>query len=239
MMNHNHYQENQNQNQNPAHLPEIQSGRQPAVQIGQDMPGLSTVSHVTIMQDMREKYEMARVYCQAGNIPQAYQNRPADCMIAIDMAERMGVPVLMVMQSLYVVRGKPSWSGQACMSFIQANPNFKDVRTVYTGKPGSQDRGCYIVAKRTSDDSEVYGVHVTLAMAQAEGWLKANPKWRNMPDLMLAYRAASFFARVHCPAVLMGVAVEGEAEDIEGANQSGNSRNTGNSGKNPERRNIL
>ncbi|MDE7122605.1 MAG: hypothetical protein K2O42_10660 [Oscillospiraceae bacterium] len=31
-------------------------------------------------------------------------------------------------------------------------------------------------------------------------------------DLMLAYCVASFFVRVHCPAVLMGVAVEGETE---------------------------
>ncbi|MDE5753752.1 MAG: hypothetical protein K2H89_04330, partial [Oscillospiraceae bacterium] len=202
----NNYQENQN----PAQLPEIQPGIQRAVQImpdGQDMPGLST-THVHIMQDMREKYQMALTYCKAGNIPKAYQGRPADCMVAIDMAERMNIPVLMVMQSLYVVQGKPSWSGQACMSFIQAHPNFKDVRTIYTGKPGSAQRGCYIVAKRTSDNSEVYGVHVTIAMAQAEGWAK-NPKWKNIPDLMLAYRAASFFARVHCPAVLMGVSVEG------------------------------
>ena len=35
-----------------------------------------------------------------------------------------------------------------------------------------------------------------------------------MPEQMLAYRAASFFARVYIPNSLMGVYVEGEAEDI-------------------------
>ena len=35
-----------------------------------------------------------------------------------------------------------------------------------------------------------------------------------MPELMLAYRAAAFFARIHIPNLLMGCFVEGEAEDI-------------------------
>ena len=36
-----------------------------------------------------------------------------------------------------------------------------------------------------------------------------------MPELMLAYRAAAFFARVHIPNTLMGCAVEGEVEDTQ------------------------
>lgn len=174
----------------------------------------------TVVSDMREAFKMAKVLCTAELIPDAYRGKPADCMIAIDMANRMNISPLMVMQSLYVVKGKPSWSGQACMSFIQANPDFTDVRPVYVESSSTQDRGCYISAKRTSDGSEVRGVLVTLAMAKAEGWTK-NPKWQNMPDLMLAYRASAFFARVYCPAVLMGVSVEGEIEDITTKSEKG------------------
>jgi len=166
-----------------------------------------------MLDSLREAYTIAKTMCQAEIIPQAYQNKPADCMIAIDMASRMDVSPLMVMQSLYVVKGKPSWSGQACMSFIQTNPNFRNVKPIYVGEPNEDSRGCYISAERTSDDSEVKGVCVTIAMAKAEGWT-SNRKWINMPDLMLAYRAAAFFARVYCPSILMGVLVEGEAEDI-------------------------
>ena len=42
----------------------------------------------------------------------------------------------------------------------------------------------------------------------------SNKKWKTMPEQMLAYRAAAFFARLYCPEVLMGCQVEGEAEDI-------------------------
>lgn len=166
-----------------------------------------------VISDMRSAYKLAEVMCQAQVIPDAYKNKPSDCMIAIDMANRMGVSPLMVMQSLYVVKGKPSWSGSACMSFIQANPNFKDVTPIYVGNPGTDERGCYIQATRVSDGLKIQGTCVTMAMAKAEGWTK-NPKWFSMTDQMLGYRASSFFARIYCPAVLMGVAVEGEIEDI-------------------------
>lgn len=170
-------------------------------------------ANTSVIDSLREAYALAKVYCKAEVIPDNYRGKPADCMIAIDMASRIGVSPLMVMQNLYVVKGKPSWSGQACMSFIQANPAFTDVVPVYTGEAGNSDRGCYISAKRTSDGLEVKGVHVTLEMARKEGWIK-NSKWLNMPDLMLAYRASAFFARVYCPSVLMGVLVEGEVENI-------------------------
>ena len=51
-----------------------------------------------------------------------------------------------------------------------------------------------------------------MGMAKAEGWI-SNPKWRNMPELMLAYRASAFFARVHCPDTLMGLQTVDEAEE--------------------------
>ena len=123
----------------------------------------------------------------------------------------MGVTPLMVMQNLYVVKGKPSWSGQACMSFIKAK--YGDAAPIYTGERGTDSRGCY-VRVRTPEGEIIEGTEVTIGMAKAEGWMN-NSKWKNMPELMLAYRAAAFFARVYCPEILMGVQVEGEVEDSE------------------------
>lgn len=162
-----------------------------------------------IISDFRQYFKMASELCKADIIPQAYKGKVADTAIAIDMANRMGVSPMMVMQSMFVVKGKPSWSGQACLSFIRAK--FTDVKVIYVGAKGTDDRGCYV--KATDKDGDVLeGTTVTMAMAKAEGWT-SNSKWRNMPEQMLAYRAASFFARVHCPETLMGVQVEGEVED--------------------------
>ena len=147
-------------------------------------------------------------------IPQSYQGKPQDCFVAIEMANRMGVSPMVVMQNMYVVKGKPSWAGQACTMLINSCGKFKDVKHIYTGEKGKPNRGCYVTATRISDGSQVDGVEVTMQMAQAEGWT-SNSKWRNMPELMLAYRASAFFARVYCPEAMMGVHTAEEVYDAD------------------------
>ena len=153
-------------------------------------------------------------------IPQSYQGKPQDCFVAIEMANRMGVSPMVVMQNMYVVKGKPSWAGQACTMLINSCGKFKDVKHIYTGEKGKPNRGCYVTATRISDGSQVDGVEVTMQMAQAEGWT-SNSKWKNMPELMLAYRAAAFFARVYCPEALMGVQTADEIYDADAMPVSG------------------
>lgn len=164
-------------------------------------------------ETMKFVYSTAKMLSQTELVPQNYQNKPENCVIAIDMANRMGVSPMFVMQNLYVVKGKPSWSGQACMSLIQACGRFENIKTVYSGDKGTEARGCHITAVRISDGETVEGPEVTVSMAKAEGWM-SNPKWRNMPELMLAYRAAAFFARIYCPDALMGVQTAEENEDV-------------------------
>ena len=147
-------------------------------------------------------------------IPQSYQGKPQDCFVAIEMANRMGVSPMVVMQNMYVVKGKPSWAGQACTMLINSCVKFKDVKHIYTGEKGKPNRGCYVTATRISDGSQVDGVEVTMQMAQSEGWT-SNSKWRNMPELMLAYRASAFFARVYCPEAMMGVQTAEEVYDAD------------------------
>ncbi len=163
------------------------------------------------IESFRESYKLASVFAKSSLVPQQYQGKTEDCAIAVDMAERMGVSPLMVMQSLYVVKGKPSWSGQACMSFIKAK--YGDAQPVYTGQRGTDTRGCFVRVIKP-DGEVIEGTEVTIAMAKSEGWM-SNSKWKNMPEQMLAYRAAAFFARVYCPEILMGVSVEGEVEDMQ------------------------
>ena len=156
----------------------------------------------------------AQMLSQTSIIPATYQGKPQDCFVAIEMATRMGVSPLVVMQNMYVVKGKPAWAGQACTMFINSCGKFTQVKHVYTGEKGTDSRGCYVTAIRISDGVQVNGVEVTIAMAKAEGWT-SNTKWRNMPELMLAYRASAFFARVHCPEALMGVQLVDEIYDTE------------------------
>lgn len=174
----------------------------------------NTVSAWTDKGQFEQLLRAANMLSKTSIIPAHYQGKPQDCFVAIEMANRMNISPMVVMQNMYVVKGKPSWAGQACIMLINSCGKFKDVKHVYTGEKGTQNRGCYVTATRVSDGSRVDGVEVTLAMAQSEGWM-SNPKWKNLPELMLAYRAAAFFARVYCPEAMMGVQTAEEVFDAE------------------------
>ena len=181
---------------------------------------LSSGTFATI-ENFKDIYDIGKMFASSTLVPQAYQGKAMDCTIAVDMANRMGVYPMYVMQNLYVVKGKPSWSGQACMSMIKATPIYKNVRPVYFGEPDTDSWGCYVRAEDKKTGEIINGAKVTIQMAKEEGWYSKKDKygnetskWQTMPELMLAYRAASFFAKVYIPNSLMGCAVEGEAEDI-------------------------
>jgi hypothetical protein len=56
-------------------------------------------------------------------------------------------------------------------------------------------------------------------MAEAERWTQDNgtepSKWQTMPELMFRYRAAMFFARIHCPGALLGLRSTEELEEMQ------------------------
>ena len=186
--------------------------------VASPQPELAPVTVWTDKKQFDQLFRVANMLSQTSIIPATYQGKPYDCFVALEMATRMGVSPLVVMQNMYVVKGKPAWAGQACTMFINSCGKFTQVKHVYTGEKGTDSRGCYVTATRISDGIQVNGVEVTMAMAKAEGWT-ANTKWRTMPELMLAYRASAFFARVHCPEALMGVQLADEIYDAD-ANRS-------------------
>ncbi len=66
------------------------------------------------------------------------------------------------------------------------------------------------------DGNRVEGVPISMAMAKVEGWYdKSGSKWQTMPELMLRYRAATFFKNIHCPEITMGFRTSDEAMDID------------------------
>lgn len=125
------------------------------------------------------------------------------------------------MQNLYIVKGKPSWSGQACRALIENDGRYRNITTVYIGEKGTDSWGCYLQAEAVKTGELVKGPTVDISMAKREGWYSKKDrdgyeisKWQTMPELMLAYRAAAFFARIYCPSAMMGFQTAEEVTDI-------------------------
>lgn len=159
---------------------------------------------------------VAKLLAASDYVPENYRGNVANCTIAIDVANRMGISPLMVMQTLYIVRGKPSWSGQACKALIDGSGKFENTEYVYVGTEGSDSWGCYLQGIDKKSGKVIKGTTVTIQMAKQEGWYnKSGSKWQTMPELMLAYRAAAFFLRVHCPSMMMGFQTAEEVADVD------------------------
>lgn len=169
---------------------------------------MSVYSDVTLYNNA---LKMAESLSKSDLIPENYRNKPESCLIAIDVARQIGArSPIFVMQNLYVVKGKPSWSGQYCDAVVRAN--FKKVKVDLSGE--GDDRGCQVTAY-DENGNFCEGTRVTIRMAKQEGWFsKQGSKWQTIPDLMLQYRAFAFFSRVHCPDKLLGIHDEFENLDI-------------------------
>ena len=181
---------------------------------------------VTMWNDvkiMNMSFRTARMLSGSALVPDTYRNSPENCLVAIDLANRLGLSPLMVMQNLYVVKGKPSWSGSFCAAAINGSGRFTPLEYIFTGEPGTPSHGCYAKATRRSNGSVCVSDTVTLQMAQREGWYSKKDKygnetskWQTMPVQMMMYRAAAFFARAHCSDVLLGIPTYEEVQDVRG-----------------------
>ncbi|MFT5871136.1 MAG: hypothetical protein ACI8WT_000034 [Clostridium sp.] len=156
----------------------------------------------------QDKFELAQRMATALSkstiVPQDYRNNISNTLIALDMSNRIGISPMMVMQNLYVINGRPSWSSQFIIALINNSKRFAEsLKFKLEGK--SDEMSCYAYTKNYSGE-EILGPVISMKMAKEEGWLsKSSSKWKTMPEVMIRYRAASFFGRLYCSDLLMGI----------------------------------
>lgn len=157
---------------------------------------------------------MAKLLSVSNIAPQNYRGNLPDCVIAIDIANRMGVSPLTVMQNSQIVHGNFSWKGTACKAMIDSCGKYTKTRYVEVGEKGKDSWGFYLEAI-DKDGEIIKGIPVTMEMAKKEGWYDKNgSKWKTMPELMMKYRASAFFMRTECASLAMGFLTAEENEDI-------------------------
>lgn len=184
------------------------------------------------VEEMERLFRLGREISKSSMIPEKFQGNPMNCAIALDMAKRTGLSPMTVMSGMYFIDGAPAWNGVTSMAIIKSCGKFTDINYVYTGDWESfesmisedepeTDAGCYVSARIKETGKVVRGTEISISMAVKEGWYsKKNEigeevsKWRTMPRQLIAYRAATFFARMYCPDSLSGIPVECEVEDI-------------------------
>ena len=174
------------------------------------------VAEATAKKDLLNMaYKQAQFYAASTIVPAQYQNNPSNCFIAIEMANRIGANPFQVMQSLNVIKGKPSWSSAFIIAAVNQSGRFKTpLNYQMTGEASKGTLSCVAWAI-SKDGTKCESIKVTQEMAKLEGWsTKEGSKWKTMPELMIRYRAAAFFGRQYCPDLLLGLMTTEEQRDI-------------------------
>lgn len=162
----------------------------------------------------REAWTVAEQLAKSKLIPKEFQNNPPDCIIAMEMAQRIGAGIFPVMQSLYIVHGKPGWSAQFIIAALNSCGRFSPLRFDMVGD--GDDKTCTAWSLEKVTGERLTGPSVSIDMAKKEGWYSKNgSKWQTMPELMLRYRAATFFGRLYAPDILMGMRTAEELHDTD------------------------
>lgn len=157
--------------------------------------------------------QMAKALASSTIVPQTFQKNDANCLIAIEQAQRLRVSPMMVMQNLHVIQGRPSWSSKFLIAAINNSGKF-DMELQFEETQDKDGKPFSCTAWTTKNGRKVNGMTVDMDMAKEEGWLNRNgSKWKTMPQLMLRYRAASFFSSLNCPELTMGLYTREEMQD--------------------------
>jgi len=165
------------------------------------------------VQSFDHAQRVAKMLASSSLVPDTYKNNIQNTMIALEMSNRIGASPLMVMQNLYIVQGKPSWSSSFIIASLNNCKRFSALRFEMGGD--ADDYGCTAWAKDLATGERLEGPKITWAMVKAEGWLgKPGSKWKTMPELMFRYRAAAFFGRLYAPDILMGMHTQEEVADM-------------------------
>jgi hypothetical protein len=175
--------------------------------------GFENIDSFELMQ------RVAKMLAASTIVPKEFQNNIPNCSIAINMAMRMKTDVMMTMQNLFVIHGRPSFSTKMLIALFNASGRYSSLRYKFVGKEGTDQFGCQVSAIELSTGELLEGSVITIDMAKKEGWYgKPGSKWQTTPSHMLRKRAAAWFINDYAPDISMGISTTEEEFDnvVEG-----------------------
>lgn len=144
--------------------------------------------------DLEQQMNYSKALAAASIIPKAYQNQPANILVAIGYAQALGEHPIAALTDVYVVEGRPSMS--ASMMHRRALEAGHRVRV------RSTDSEATVSIWRKDDPQHEHVITWTLERAKHAGLMGRKGPWQTYPAAMLRSRAVSEACRMACPEVL-------------------------------------
>jgi len=153
--------------------------------------------------------EFATVISKSSLIPKAFQGRPSDILVAIQMGREVGLSPIASCQTIAVINGKPSVYGDGLVALCRKSPEFEDIKESIKGEGDDMTAICEIKRKGQS------WATFTFSMADAKRARLTNKPgpWQDYTSRMLKMRARGFALRDTFADMLGGLITTEEAKD--------------------------
>jgi hypothetical protein len=169
------------------------------------------------LRTLDELERFADIAARSTAVPRDYQNKPDNCMIAIQMGSELGLAPMQSLQNIAVINGRPAVWGDAMPGLCRASGMMSYMHEWSDGE--GEDLAWHCETKRRDDPNAIVR-HFSVADAKvAKLWGKKGNQgqdtpWITNPGRMLQMRARGFALRDAFPDVLRGLISAEEAADM-------------------------
>lgn len=205
----------------------------------------SSGRYVSIFEDasrFSDQLKVAEMLSRTTFVPKAFQGKPDDCLVALDMAGRLDLNPLAVFPDIYVIDGRSSFSSKFLIALVNRSGRFTRIE-FETGLDGEADvtfgaweNGARVPKKwkqrvpnyfakarftEIASGKTFESPRVDMAFAEKNQWVeKPGSKWQTMPEIMTRYRAASILIKSVCPEIIMGLEFSEDLQDAVDTSQA-------------------
>lgn len=168
-------------------------------------------------QQKTDRMTLAKKLAGSQLCPKHFQGKVADIAIVLHQAEVLGCDGQSALSNMHVVHGTAGYSSKFLIALANRSKVFSGpIRYKWEGSGDS----LRVIASATLQSGEEISLYpVSMAMAKRAKWT-SNPKYKEIPEQMLSYRAATFLIRLYCPETTMGMMTVEELHDMGHAEEA-------------------
>lgn len=159
---------------------------------------MTTALQPFVPSNLAELDSLCEKLAKSSLVPEALRGKPADVAIVVMTGNELGLPPMLSLRSIYVVKGRPTLSADLMGALVQRSQVCEYLMLVES----TADKAVYETKRRGAPKP----TRLTWTMAQAKAaGLTANKTWSAYPDAMLRARCLSALVRVAYPDLMAGI----------------------------------
>ena len=169
------------------------------------------MSKITTLEptSLSEAKEFAETLSKSGMVPEAYQGKPHNTLVAIQWGYELGLAPMQALQNIAVINGKPSIWGDSMLALVKAHKAFRGIYEYI------EDTTAVCEVRREMANGEIENTRATFSIEEAKqaGLVGKRGPWQTYPNRMLKLRARGFALRDAFPDAIKGLITAEEAKD--------------------------